>query len=80
MPAPPFGTASAYTDSFPSPPPRQVTISSETCFNLGVFKGELRIFSEAGLRAMNVILALIYGRLGDLDAIETILFQWRPPA
>ncbi|ORY27760.1 caffeine-induced death protein 2-domain-containing protein [Naematelia encephala] len=42
MPAPPFGTASAYTDSFPSPPPRQVTISSETCFNLSLFKDMLK--------------------------------------
>jgi hypothetical protein len=40
MPAPPFGTASAYSDSFPAPPPKQVTISAETCFNLSVFKGE----------------------------------------
>jgi len=40
MPPPPFGTASAYTDSFPSPPPRQVTISAETCYNLSVFRGE----------------------------------------
>lgn len=40
MPVPPFGSASAYTDSFPSPPPRQVTISAETCFNLSLFKGE----------------------------------------
>ncbi|CAD6582379.1 MAG: hypothetical protein TREMPRED_003269 [Tremellales sp. Tagirdzhanova-0007] len=38
MPAPPFGTASAYADSFPSPPPRQVTISAETCFNLSLFR------------------------------------------
>jgi hypothetical protein len=41
MPGPPFGTASAYTDSFPSPPPRQMTISSETCFNMNMFRGEL---------------------------------------
>lgn len=39
MPAPPFGTASAYTDSFPAPPPKQVTVTAETCFNLGVFRG-----------------------------------------
>ena len=37
----PFGTASAYADSFPSPPPRQMTISSETCFNMNMFRGEL---------------------------------------
>ena len=45
MPAPPFGTAAAYTDSFPSPPPPRVTISAETCFNLSVFKGTLRLVS-----------------------------------
>lgn len=39
MPAPPFGTASAYTDSFPAPPPKQVTVTAETCYNLGVFRG-----------------------------------------
>lgn len=40
MPSPPFGTASAYTDSFPAPPPARVTIAAETCFNLSAFKGE----------------------------------------
>ena len=42
MSPPPFGTASAYTDSFPAPPPRQVTISAETCYNLSLFKGGRR--------------------------------------
>ncbi|WWD22106.1 hypothetical protein CI109_106595 [Kwoniella shandongensis] len=42
MPAPPFGTASAYTDSFPAPPPKQVTVTAETCFNLSVFRDIVR--------------------------------------
>lgn len=41
MVAPPFGTASAYTDSFPAPLPKALTIAADSCFNLGVFKGEL---------------------------------------
>lgn len=36
----PFGTSSAYTDSFPAPPPKQITVNVETCFNLLQFKGE----------------------------------------
>ncbi|RSH83857.1 hypothetical protein EHS25_005472 [Saitozyma podzolica] len=46
MPAPPFGTASAYSDSFPAPPPKQVTISAETCFNLSVFKDMVRQYRK----------------------------------
>jgi hypothetical protein len=41
MAPPPFGTASAYTDSFPAPPPRELTINAETCWNLGAFRGKL---------------------------------------
>jgi hypothetical protein len=43
--APPFGTASAYADAFPAPPPKTLTLGAETCFNLTVFRGE----SEVGL-------------------------------
>ncbi|WWC86990.1 uncharacterized protein L201_001871 [Kwoniella dendrophila CBS 6074] len=46
MPAPPFGTASAYTDSFPSPPPKQVTVTAETCFNLSVFRDIVRQYRK----------------------------------
>ncbi|KAL0240324.1 hypothetical protein I308_106574 [Cryptococcus tetragattii IND107] len=46
MPAPPFGTASAYTDSFPAPPPKQVTVTAETCFNLGVFRDIVRQYRK----------------------------------
>ncbi|WVW78571.1 hypothetical protein I302_100527 [Kwoniella bestiolae CBS 10118] len=46
MPAPPFGTASAYTDSFPSPPPKQVTVNAETCFNLSVFRDIVRQYRK----------------------------------
>ncbi|OCF58909.1 hypothetical protein L486_03402 [Kwoniella mangroviensis CBS 10435] len=46
MPAPPFGTASAYTDSFPSSPPRQVTVTAETCFNLSVFRDIVRQYRK----------------------------------
>ncbi|KAK1926500.1 caffeine-induced death protein 2-domain-containing protein [Papiliotrema laurentii] len=46
MVAPPFGTASAYTDSFPAPPPRQLTISAETCFNLSLFKETVRQYRK----------------------------------
>ncbi|KAI9635356.1 caffeine-induced death protein 2-domain-containing protein [Dioszegia hungarica] len=46
MPAPPFGTASAYTDSFPAPPPARVTIAAETCFNLSVFKDMVRQYRK----------------------------------
>lgn len=35
----PFGSSSAYTDSFPAPPPKQITVNAETCFNLLQFKG-----------------------------------------
>lgn len=35
----PFGTASAYADSFPAPAPKELTLGAETCFNLSVFKG-----------------------------------------
>lgn len=35
----PFGTSSAYTDSFPAPPPKQITINAETCFNVLQFRG-----------------------------------------
>ena len=41
MVAPPFGTASAYTDSFPNAPPNNLTIPAETCFQLNIFKGAL---------------------------------------
>ncbi|UOH81106.1 hypothetical protein LQV05_003768 [Cryptococcus neoformans] len=46
MPAPPFGTASAYTDSFPAPPPKQVTVTAETCYNLGVFRDIVRQYRK----------------------------------
>ncbi|KAL1408964.1 hypothetical protein Q8F55_005781 [Vanrija albida] len=46
MPAPPFGTASAYTDSFPAPPPRELTVSAETCFNLTVFRDVVRQYRK----------------------------------
>lgn len=36
---PPFGTASAYADAFPAPPPKTLTLGAETCFNLSVFRG-----------------------------------------
>jgi hypothetical protein len=35
----PFGSASAYADTFLSPP-RQVSVSPTTCYNLSLFKGE----------------------------------------
>ncbi|WVF69916.1 hypothetical protein IAT40_004700 [Kwoniella sp. CBS 6097] len=46
MPAPPFGTASAYTDSFPAPPPKQMTVTAETCYNLGVFRDIVRQYRK----------------------------------
>ncbi|KAK8846834.1 hypothetical protein IAR55_005922 [Kwoniella newhampshirensis] len=46
MPAPPFGTASAYSDSFPAPPPKQVTVTAETCFNLSVFRDIVRQYRK----------------------------------
>jgi len=46
MPAPPFGTASAYADSFPAPPPRQVTVSAETCYNLSVFRDIVKQYRQ----------------------------------
>ncbi|WWC67854.1 uncharacterized protein I206_101771 [Kwoniella pini CBS 10737] len=46
MPAPPFGTASAYTDSFPAAPPKQVTVTAETCFNLSVFRDMVRQYRK----------------------------------
>jgi len=54
--APPFGTASAYTDSFPAPPPKALTISAETCFNLSVFKGEPS--DEAAAAAVFLVLTV----------------------
>ncbi|ORX34499.1 caffeine-induced death protein 2-domain-containing protein [Kockovaella imperatae] len=42
MSYPPFGTSSAYNDSFPTPPPRQVTISAETCYQMGAFKNMVK--------------------------------------
>ncbi|WRT64864.1 uncharacterized protein IL334_001800 [Kwoniella shivajii] len=46
MPAPPFGTASAYTDSFPSAPPKQMTVTTETCYNLSVFRDIVRQYRK----------------------------------
>ncbi|KAL7418612.1 hypothetical protein Q5752_007070 [Cryptotrichosporon argae] len=42
----PFGTASAYADAFPAPPPRHLTVDRETCFNLGVFKDLVRTYRK----------------------------------
>lgn len=39
----PFGTASAYADSFPAPAPKELTLGAETCFNLAVFKGNVTV-------------------------------------
>ncbi|RXK39044.1 hypothetical protein M231_03668 [Tremella mesenterica] len=44
--APPFGSASAYRDTFPSPPPKNVTVQAETCFNLGLFKDMVRQYRK----------------------------------
>ncbi|TXT10709.1 hypothetical protein VHUM_02214 [Vanrija humicola] len=46
MKGPPFGTASAYTDSFPAAPPRELTVSAETCFNLTVFRDVVRQYRK----------------------------------
>ncbi|WOO82782.1 Coiled-coil domain-containing protein 58 [Vanrija pseudolonga] len=46
MAGPPFGTASAYSDSFPAPPPRELTVSAETCFNLTVFRDVVRQYRK----------------------------------
>ncbi|WVQ74055.1 hypothetical protein IAR50_003638 [Cryptococcus sp. DSM 104548] len=46
MPYLPFGTSSAYTDSFPAPPPKQVTVTADTCFNLGVFRDIVRQYRK----------------------------------
>ncbi|WVQ84163.1 hypothetical protein IAT38_006310 [Cryptococcus sp. DSM 104549] len=42
----PYGTASAYTDSFPAPPPKQVTVTPDTCFNLSVFRDIVRQYRK----------------------------------
>ncbi|EKD05569.1 hypothetical protein A1Q2_00131 [Trichosporon asahii var. asahii CBS 8904] len=42
----PFGTASAYADSFPAPAPKELTLGAETCFNLSVFKGVVRQYRK----------------------------------
>ncbi|WVR04555.1 hypothetical protein IAU60_001562 [Kwoniella sp. DSM 27419] len=46
MAPPPFGTASAYTDSFPAAPPKQVTVTAETCYNLSVFREIVRQYRK----------------------------------
>ncbi|KAK4689833.1 hypothetical protein P7C73_g296, partial [Tremellales sp. Uapishka_1] len=50
MPSPPFGTASAYTDSFPYPPPSTITISSETCYNLAMIKQYRKLDDQVIIR------------------------------
>jgi hypothetical protein len=49
----PFGTSSAYTDSFPAPPPKQITINAETCFNVLQFRGEPPLTQQHWIRADN---------------------------
>ncbi|TYJ56333.1 hypothetical protein B9479_003025 [Cryptococcus floricola] len=46
MPYLPFGTPSAYTDSFPAPPPKHVTVTADTCFNLTVFRDIVRQYRK----------------------------------
>ncbi|WVQ97959.1 hypothetical protein IAU59_005079 [Kwoniella sp. CBS 9459] len=70
MPAPPFGTASAYTDSFPSPPPRQVTVTAETCYNLGVFRDIVRQYRKLDDQII-IRLNRAQAQLRDQDRIST---------
>ncbi|CAK9784913.1 hypothetical protein CC85DRAFT_283889 [Cutaneotrichosporon oleaginosum] len=46
MAGPPFGTASAYADAFPAPPPKTLTLGAETCFNLTVFRDLVRQYRK----------------------------------
>ncbi|WWC59348.1 uncharacterized protein I303_101900 [Kwoniella dejecticola CBS 10117] len=71
MPAPPFGTASAYTDSFPAAPPKQVTVTAETCFNLSVFRDIVRQYRKLDDQII-IRLNRAQAQLRDQDRLQSI--------
>ncbi|ODO09063.1 hypothetical protein I350_02662 [Cryptococcus amylolentus CBS 6273] len=75
MPYLPFGTPSAYTDSFPAPPPKHVTVTADTCFNLTVFREIVRQYRKLDDQ---IIIRLNRAQAELRDQSRTLGSSWIP--